>query len=246
MTAKPADPAPSRDRDRVLDQIRKLINYAKDGSASEGEVENALGHARRLMAKFNIDEQDILLQKSGRQSAYDSIVEISAFSRAGSLDVHDKDMAPVCDYLFETKHFWQRRHDPTSGKLREHMVFYGLPADVKVAVEFYQDLLTIKRAMAHASLGQGWSRRHTDYALGFSHRLVQRAREIREEEKQNQASTSVQNQIILAKDALLIQYTDTHLRLKVVPQKSREVSAAYSLGKSHAEKVHMGPTGKVV
>lgn len=46
-------------REKDLIKIRKMFALANDASASEGEIENALKFAAKLMAKHNIDETEI-------------------------------------------------------------------------------------------------------------------------------------------------------------------------------------------
>lgn len=48
------------DRDAILRKIQSLLNIAADGSgATDGEVQNALTMARKLMAKHNIEMSDL-------------------------------------------------------------------------------------------------------------------------------------------------------------------------------------------
>jgi hypothetical protein len=46
-------------KEQVLEKIRKLLALADDAGASEGEVENALKMAQRLMIKHQIEEDEI-------------------------------------------------------------------------------------------------------------------------------------------------------------------------------------------
>jgi len=47
------------DTTRIKEKIRKLLNLAEDDGAMEGEINNALNFARRLMLQHNISEEDI-------------------------------------------------------------------------------------------------------------------------------------------------------------------------------------------
>ena len=52
---------PNPERQKALDKIRKMFALANDAGAHEGEIENALKFAQRLMAKFSIDENELNL-----------------------------------------------------------------------------------------------------------------------------------------------------------------------------------------
>lgn len=47
------------EENRILEKIRKLLAVTKENGATEGEVENAMKLAQRLMMQHNIDESEI-------------------------------------------------------------------------------------------------------------------------------------------------------------------------------------------
>lgn len=47
-------------RDRILQKVKKLMTLALDGRGNETEAETALRQAQALMAKFNIDEAEVI------------------------------------------------------------------------------------------------------------------------------------------------------------------------------------------
>ena len=49
------------ERLKALEKIRKMLALANDAGAQEGEIENALKFAQKLMAKFSIDEDEVNL-----------------------------------------------------------------------------------------------------------------------------------------------------------------------------------------
>lgn len=49
------------DKENILEKVRKLFALANDSGASEGEIENALKMAQRLMMKHNIDQGEIVI-----------------------------------------------------------------------------------------------------------------------------------------------------------------------------------------
>jgi hypothetical protein len=50
-------------REKALGKIRKMMALANDPSASEGEVENALKFSQKLMAEFNIENDEVELSQ---------------------------------------------------------------------------------------------------------------------------------------------------------------------------------------
>ena len=46
-------------KSNIIEKVRKLMNLCNDSSATQGEIENALMFAQRLMIKHNIDMVNI-------------------------------------------------------------------------------------------------------------------------------------------------------------------------------------------
>lgn len=46
-------------REKALEKVRKILSLANDESASEGEIENALKFAQKIMADFNIEQDEV-------------------------------------------------------------------------------------------------------------------------------------------------------------------------------------------
>src|SRR5262249_29487141 len=63
--------------DRVKERIRKLMAYANDGAATEGEIENAMAHAAKLIDKYHIDRAELNVDGS---ASHESIEMGQAFS----------------------------------------------------------------------------------------------------------------------------------------------------------------------
>ena len=49
----------NQEREKALNRIRKMFALANDKGASEGEIENALKFAQSLMAKYNIERDEV-------------------------------------------------------------------------------------------------------------------------------------------------------------------------------------------
>lgn len=83
MNQNPSDstvePSPEY-RQKVMGKIRKLMTLALDGRGNEQEAETALRQAQLLMAKFNIDEADVIAKELQDKRAE---VIIERWKRAG-------------------------------------------------------------------------------------------------------------------------------------------------------------------
>lgn len=47
----------------IIEKVRKLLSLSQDGSATQGEIENALMFAQRLMIKHNIDQGEVYMSE---------------------------------------------------------------------------------------------------------------------------------------------------------------------------------------
>jgi hypothetical protein len=204
------------DREVIVNRIKKLMAYASDGSATEAEVEAATGRVRKLMDEWNIAHSEISTNHDAAETAYQSIIEVSCFDRANAVPKFFRRLAHVPDKICDTSHYLDSRADPKKpGKTREHVVYYGLPRDVEVAVALFRELLATCHAMTWFRCGkEGWGADHNSYAMGFADRLLERAK------AQLAASQVACNTtaIVLVKGNLLKRYHD---KIGLSPMRSR-------------------------
>jgi hypothetical protein len=115
------------DADRALERIRKLLAVAKDSRANEGEAANAAAMAARLMAKFSLEEADVLVDE--KRSALGDVVNepIEDTEFVSRLPSYYNRFATFLSRLFHC-HSQVRRDD--NGKLRFHV--FGFSKDVAV------------------------------------------------------------------------------------------------------------------
>lgn len=242
------------ERERMIKRIRKILDKTHpNAGAMEGEIEAALGMARKLMDQFNLTHADLATSDDKREEAYKSMRVVKAYERAFRIDTFDKYIASVVDKICDTRHYTNDRTRDDLGRLLrsengrvrkiQELHFYGLEHDVRAALELYHELIATMRAMARLTLGKtGWKDLN-DYCLGFSCRLYARSVAI------NEASVAECNTtaIVLVKSNLLDRKHD-ELNLTVNKrsgQKVNRVSVAYLAGKEDAENIHLGKKAKL-
>jgi hypothetical protein len=240
----------SQASDDIIERIRKILDRSKDPGAPAGEVEAALSAAKRLMEKYSVAMDEVLLrEQSARDSAYESMVDEEAYQRSGSIDQWDKQVARavcmVCDIKFYDT--WDNRNNKRGKVATVHILkFYGLPRDVAVGKYLYMELLATMRAMYRLRYGRDKSEERS-YFIGFSERLMTRALE--EVQKAKAApiasETGTANAIVLVKDGLLKRYAE---KLGLAPGRrsrgySGKISGAFNQGKEDGGKVSLSTNG---
>jgi hypothetical protein len=115
------------DADKALERIRKLLAVAKDSRANEGEAANAAAMAARLMAKFDLEEADVLAKEAdeGRADVVQETIEDTEFDK--DLPAYYNRFATFLSDLFHCHAKVQR---DARGKLRFQV--FGYSKDVAV------------------------------------------------------------------------------------------------------------------
>lgn len=112
--------------DEIIAKIKKLMKVAEDSNASENEIFVATKKAHKLMARHNIELNDIESKKA------DDVINIV-------LDVAPKFMMPIFTVIskeFRCKFLYLARNNRIVPK------FYGLKNDIDVAVEVIKSITT--------------------------------------------------------------------------------------------------------
>lgn len=165
------------DRGKVLERIIKLLRLGSaDANTTEHEMMAAITSAKRLMAQYNIHLADV--EAASGHAAADvqfAIHRRVAYTRKmHTLAAYDYNVALAVEALTQTRALITRVH--RGGAVYVSMQFVGTETDAYLASELFMVLLTEVRRAARQTMGTGWSSRHTSYALGFSARLIDRAR----------------------------------------------------------------------
>lgn len=159
----------------VIRRIRKLMNYAADPSASPGEIENAIGHARRLMDQYHLDEASLqVTAPSAAPPGADDIEGVEVIKRRRRVDRVTRDLAHVPCIVCDVEAASQIR-PALSGGVCEHVFFFGFAADVAIARALYEQLLIALRSRTRRVLGQARGKAFNDFAAGFTLGLINRA-----------------------------------------------------------------------
>ena len=120
-------------------------------------------------------------------------------------------------------------------------MFVGEKTDAHIAGELYSVLLPSLRRFTRNVCGKGWSRDHTDYALGFGARVVERARKHVELNKQQEKSMAL---VVTKKKEALSSFMET---LNLMPSKRKRISAndQYILGYRDGSKMDLGHSHRI-
>lgn len=186
--------------DKIKDRIRKLLNLANDSGAFEGEIDNAMRFARRLMLEHNITENDLGQPCDPHEEA--AKVEYSAayvYSQGAKLSLWEGFLAFAVEKLVGTVGCYHAKSQgqvakrtsigtlafDANGKTQLASVirFYGPAEDVRDAVEIYNEWSHTIAAMARLRYGGALRGEGADYAKGFAGALQRKVAKLVEEEK---------------------------------------------------------------
>jgi hypothetical protein len=216
--------------EKVVEKLRKLMALAKGAGASEGEVDNALRFARKLMDDYGIAEDSILLTEDVN-TASRRIIEDTAL-KLGHIHHHDINLAMATKYICDVDLYLKGKRE---------IVFFGMERDVAVAKALFSELRVIMRTMARFTVGESDGPSHKSFLIGFSSRIHVRAKELK---KKAAAPESTGTAIILAKDAARERYKEG---LGLVKSRKSNQSIrdwkAYTDGNAAAENVSLGTNG---
>ncbi len=163
---------------KTLDKIRKLLNLAKDGGASEGEASGALEKAREIMAAHNLTMAH--LEASGKSGGEGSTRLKNQMKGKALYKYQQSLMATVCDTNFcavGVQSKWNagsRRHIDTGYSI------IGREANVIAAVNMFEYLNASLERIVTPHLNSN-SERLSRWALSFKEgaagRLAERLRQ---------------------------------------------------------------------
>ena len=159
---------------------------------------------------------------------------LAAITKARELmALHNISMVEVEGSLDETK------VNELRIKVKEHSacMFVGEETDAHIAGELYTVLLPSLRKFTRSECGSGWSKYHTDYAIGFGRRVVELAQESVKKEESNKSMALV----ITKKNEALSQYMNK-LQLTSTRRRPRKFSDEYNRGYKDGTKMNLSFT----
>jgi hypothetical protein len=158
----------------IKTKLVKLINLSENGAASQGEIDNALNMAARIMAKHNLTRDDIDLTssqptKNVRMSrAYVSCLNSNSTTWEGNLASFCVEFIGNIDY-YKTNGFYSL---DKSKKITVYF-FYGSLDEVEIAIELFTELQEAIYMMAMIRFQNFYSKKGGSYCEGFIEGLEQ-------------------------------------------------------------------------
>lgn len=153
------------ERERILDRIKKLMNF-NGGNATQGEVENALRLAKRLMNDLNVSEEEL----NGTKKSTEEFELVDLFSRLGKLERMDQWVFGVLSEIFDTFAFHSIRSSYEQGraKQRTYACVAGYKTDIRLTQQMINEVRIWMRAEARKRYGSKWGVSHTSFCEGFA------------------------------------------------------------------------------
>jgi hypothetical protein len=219
-------------REKLIDKVVKLFRLGdrERSHTTEGELLAAVTRAREIMSLHNISMVEVegLLDETKVNELRIKVKEHSAYTRKGKFARYDHPIMSSVSILTDTKVYLKNHNGNQS------CMFVGDEIDAHVAGELYKVLLPALRKFTRVVCGSGWSRIHTDYAMGFGRRVVERAQALVDKEKSNKSMALV----LTKKTKALSQYMDK-MNLATTRQRNRRVSDTFYKGYKDGTKMNL-------
>lgn len=153
------------ERERILERIKKLMNF-NGGNASQGEVENALRMAKRLMNDLNVSEDEL----NGTPKTSEDLELVDLFSRLGKLERMDLWVFGVLSEIFDAFSFTSIRATYEQGRVkkRSYACVAGYKTDIRLTQQMINEVRIWMRAEARKRYGSKWGVSHTSFCEGFA------------------------------------------------------------------------------
>ena len=219
-------------REKLIDKVVKLFRLGdrERSHTTEGELLAAVTRAREIMALHNISMVEVegSLDETKVNELRIKVKEHSAYTRKGKFASYDHPIMTAVSVLTDTRVYLKTNNGYQS------CMFVGEEIDAHIAGELYTVLLPSLRKFTRSECGSGWSKYHTDYALGFGRRVIERAQESVKKEESNQSMALV----VTKKKEALSQYMNK-LQLSTIRKRPRNYSNEYHKGYSDGTKMNL-------
>jgi hypothetical protein len=220
------------EREKLVSKVVKLFRLgdASRSHTTEGELLAAITKARELMALHNISMVEVegSLDETKVNELRIKVKEHSAYTRKGKFARYDHPIMTAVSVLTDTRVYLRNNGGYQS------CMFVGEETDAHIAGELYSVLLPSLRKFTRVECGSGWSKYHTDYAMGFGNRVIERARESLKKEESNKSMALV----VTKKNEALSQYMKG-LNLAATRKRSRQYSQEYYKGYRDGSKMNL-------
>lgn len=189
------------DLERIKKNIRALLDVGADESLLEGETENALRFARRLMLKHNVGEGDLEEARGADQIQADAESVEYGYANAGTTGAGITGWESSLGYcvcrLFGTVQFYRSggKHLARSAtgavlfsgvgrqKYTGQFVFYGPADDARAAAELFEEWRVTVAALGRLKFGGALRGEGRSYCEGFTAGIAEMQRKADQEER---------------------------------------------------------------
>lgn len=219
--------------------VAKLITLANNDGATENEREVAMERAKRLMAKYQLEEAAVLREKIQTGVNVKAVKEDAECWYYGRLFNWEYrlgwDIAPV----FECKavrglesYQWE-----TDTKTRP-MHFVGMPNDIALVLYFFDYCQNEIARHMEAAYPQAGQKVQNSFALGMVSRIIERLQEFYTRWKE-EVSNGCTDIIIYKEDAIDKAYDHHFPKTKKTRGSSKPLSKEFLKGRAAGEHVHL-------
>ena len=188
----------------VKAKIRKLLNLADDDSAADGEIDNALKFARKLMLKHSIDEEDVRTAEEA-YAALDGFNVSDVEYGTAAADTTKRNLSAwesmltqvICDLVGTVKCYSTKSTRTAYGTVRldkngrwldhSQIVFYGPDEDARDAAELFREWSETIMAMGVLKYGGSHRGNGRSYCGGFADGMYRKVRAQLETEREDVA-----------------------------------------------------------
>lgn len=238
--------------DRIKDRVRKLLNLASNDAAAEGEIENALAFAQRLMDEHHIRESDVVAEiandfdvakeKMDRVSAYVDGARLARWEKTLSLAVAAACGVGVYQERAQTvrdDHGIIVRNDKGQPFRAASFRYYGIADECRMASELFSEMAATIMSMARLKYNTVYRGEGRSYAEGFATALHRRCVQ---EQKARANTTAI---VIRDKQALAKRWLADECDVQLVSASSgaggRHYGSAYDNGRADGRRASMSP-----
>jgi len=186
------------DVEKIKSKVRKLLSLGNDAGAFEGEIDNALKFARRLMLRHNLTETDLKRSTDPHEAAAD--VEYGAtdvYSTTNHLCGWERHLIYAVCGLVGTVQWYKERGETVrrtvSGTVAygangratkaQRFVFYGPAEDCRDARDLFEEWAHVTVVMARVRHGSAFKGDGRNYAEGFTVGLYEKVERLHEAER---------------------------------------------------------------
>ena len=181
--------------ERVKDTIRKLLNLAANDAATEGEVNNAIRFARKLMLEHQLNEEDC---QPGDESDEERIARaecqrVSVNSQSAKCSGWESDLSTfVCRFIGGVRVYEETNQIRRVNGIAQNVngstrcavfTFYGLTEDAAVAQQVFEELSVTIASMGKLKWGGAFKGPGRAYCEGFVSGLFEQLRQVDSEHK---------------------------------------------------------------